>query len=117
MRPVVVHGGGAAISRAMEAAGIQARFVQGRRYTDEATLEIVEQVLAIETNERMARRIEALGGRAMNLNFQTTNVLFGERIELAGDDGEAGRSGLRRDGHARRPDGDRQPVLRRPGAR
>ena len=39
MRPIVVHGGGAAISRAMEAAGIEARFVQGRRYTDEATLQ------------------------------------------------------------------------------
>jgi len=87
MRPVVVHGGGAAISRAMEAAGIQARFVQGRRYTDAATLQIVEQVLAIDTNQRIARQIEALGGRAMNLNFQTTNVLFGQRIDLEGDDG------------------------------
>ena len=88
MRPVVVHGGGAAISRAMESAGIQARFVQGRRYTDEATLKIVEQVLAVETNEHIARRIEELGGRAMNLNFRTTNVLFGEKIELTGDDGK-----------------------------
>ena len=87
MRPVVVHGGGAAISRAMDAAGIQARFIQGRRYTDAATLGIVEQVLAHETNERIARQIEDYGGRAMNLNFQTTNVLFGEKIELTGDDG------------------------------
>ena len=37
MRVVVVHGGGKAISRAMDAAGIQARFVQGRRYTDSRT--------------------------------------------------------------------------------
>ena len=37
MRPVLVHGGGAAISRAMTEAGLQPRFVQGRRYTDEAT--------------------------------------------------------------------------------
>jgi acetylglutamate kinase len=88
MRPVVVHGGGAAISRAMQAAGITARFVQGRRYTDEATLRIVEQVLAIETNQHLTRQIEALGGRAMNLNFQTTNVLFGERIQLDGDNGQ-----------------------------
>ncbi len=88
MRPVVVHGGGAAISRAMEAAGLKARFVQGRRYTDEATLAIVEQILAIETNEAIARRIEQLGGRAMNLNFRTTNVLFGEQITLPGNAGE-----------------------------
>ena len=43
MRPVVVHGGGAAISRAMDAAGLEPRFIQGRRYTDDATLAIVEQ--------------------------------------------------------------------------
>ncbi len=88
MRPVVVHGGGAAISRAMREAGIEARFIQGRRYTDEATLAIVEQVLAIETNQHIAQQIEQLGGRAMNLNFRTTNVLFGERIGLPGDNGE-----------------------------
>ena len=45
MRPVVVHGGGAAISRAMAEAGLQPQFVQGRRYTDAATLAIVERVL------------------------------------------------------------------------
>ena len=54
MRPVLVHGGGAAISRAMAAAGIQPVFVQGRRYTDEATLGIVERILAYEINESLA---------------------------------------------------------------
>jgi acetylglutamate kinase len=88
MRPVVVHGGGAAIDRAMDAAGLVPRKIKGRRYTDDATLKIVEEVLAYETNERIARQIEELGGRAMNLNFRTTNVLFGERITLAGDNGE-----------------------------
>ena len=88
MRPVVVHGGGAAISRAMDEAKIEPRFIQGRRYTDENTLNIVERVLATETNEGLARRVEELGGRAMNLNFRTTNVLFGERIQLAGANGQ-----------------------------
>jgi len=88
MHPVVVHGGGAAISRAMAEAGIEPRFIQGRRYTDDQTLEIVERVLACETNEQIARRIEEYGGRAMNLNFRTTNVLFGERIQLDGEDGQ-----------------------------
>ncbi len=87
MRPVVVHGAGAAISRAMEAAGLTARFVQGRRYTDAATLQVVEQVLAVETNQWLTRQIERLGGHAMNLNFQTTNVLFGEPLRLTGEDG------------------------------
>ncbi len=87
MRPVVVHGGGGAINRAMQQAGIEPRFVHGRRYTDEATLAIVERVLAYELNERLAQQIESYGGRAMNLNFRTSNVLFGERIQLPGDDG------------------------------
>ena len=71
MRPVVVHGGGKRISRAMDEAGIEPHFIQGRRYTDDATLEIVERVLAYETNEYLTEEIEKLGGRAM------TNAGFG----------------------------------------
>ena len=88
MRPVVVHGGGAAISRAMDAAGIEPRFIHGRRYTDDATLEIVEQILGYETNERIADEIERFGGRAAPLNFRTTNVLWGERLQLDAPGGE-----------------------------
>lgn len=88
MRPVVVHGGGAAINRAMEAAGLEARWVQGRRVTDAATRDVVEQTLAYATNEELVSRIEELGGRAAPLNFRTTNVLFGERLTLAGPAGE-----------------------------
>lgn len=87
MRPVIVHGGGPAINRAMADAGIESRFIQGRRYTDERTLAVVERALAEQTNERITNEIERLEGRAMNLNFKTTNVLFGERLQLAGEDG------------------------------
>jgi acetylglutamate kinase len=89
MRPVVVHGGGAAISRAMDEAGIEPRFINGRRYTDEATLAIVERVLAGKINQHIAQQIERLEGRAMNLNFDSTNVLYGEPLRLTGDDGQA----------------------------
>lgn len=88
MRPVVVHGGGAAISRAMKEAGIQPAFIMGRRITDDATLEIVERTLATELNEHIASRIEEFGGRSEPLNFRTTNVLFGERITLRDSDGQ-----------------------------
>ena len=88
MRPVVVHGGGAAISRAMAEAGLEPRFIQGRRYTDAATRDIVERVLAFDTNELIANRIEELGGRSAPLNFRRINVLFGERITLPGTDGK-----------------------------
>jgi acetylglutamate kinase len=87
MRPVVVHGGGAAINRAMDEAGLTPRFIQGRRYTDEATRDIVERVLAYDTNECLAGRIEQLGGRSAALNFRTTNVLFGERLQLEDAEG------------------------------
>ena len=87
MRPVVVHGGGAAISRAMADAGIEPRFFQGRRCTDDAAVRIVESVLAYEVNERLAKQIEQLGGLAKPLNFRTTNVLWGERIQLSDADG------------------------------
>ena len=89
MRPVVVHGGGAAINRAMDAAGLTPKFIQGRRYTDDATRDIVERVLAYETNEHIAERIESFGGRAAPLNFRTTNVLWGERLTLQDDAGAA----------------------------
>jgi len=87
MRPVVVHGGGARISRAMAEAGLKPRFVQGRRYTDAETLKIVERVLSGEINEGIARRINELGGTAQPLNFRTTNVLRGERMLLPDENG------------------------------
>lgn len=87
MRPVIVHGAGSRISSAMEAAGIEARFVQGRRYTDQQTLEIVERVLAVETNNELAAQFEKIGGRAMTLNFESTPVLEGQLLELTGEDG------------------------------
>jgi acetylglutamate kinase len=46
MKPILVHGGGKAINRAMATAGIEPRFVEGRRYTDDTTLGIVSITLA-----------------------------------------------------------------------
>ena len=87
MRPVIIHGGGKAINRALAQAGVEPKFIQGRRVTDAQTLEIVEQVLTKEVNVFLTEEMERLGGRAMNLSFQTTNVLFGEKLELeSGDD-------------------------------
>ena len=89
MRPVIVHGGGAAISRAMNDAGLEPRFIQGRRHTDDATRDIVERVLAYETNNHIADLVEQLGGRAAPLNFKTTCALYGQRLQLADEQGAA----------------------------
>lgn len=88
MRPVVVHGAGSRISAAMTEAGIDPKFVAGRRYTDEATLKIVEQVLAKETNAELAEAFEKIGGRAMTLNFDSTPVLTGQLLKLNDDQGQ-----------------------------
>jgi acetylglutamate kinase len=82
MRPVIVHGGGPSINKAMDDAKIEPVWIKGRRVTDEKTLAIVEKVLAGELNEHLTSEIERLGGRAMNLNFKTTQVLFGEKLLL-----------------------------------
>lgn len=87
MRPVVVHGGGKRISDAMSQAGLEATFVQGRRYTDAATMNIVERVLGVETNNFLADEFEKIGGRAMTLNFESTPVLEGELLKLTDDAG------------------------------
>jgi acetylglutamate kinase len=64
INPVVVHGGGKAITRAMEAAGLKANFIQGMRVTDEATVNVVDKVLSREINPEIVKTIEALGGKA-----------------------------------------------------
>ncbi len=62
MHPVIVHGGGPSINKAMEAAKIEPVWIKGRRMTDEKTLSIVEQVLAGELNQHLTDEIERLGG-------------------------------------------------------
>jgi acetylglutamate kinase len=88
MRPVLVHGGGKAIDRAMAEAGIVPRKVQGRRVTDEATLKIVIQVLLDEINVDIVRQIQELGGQAVALHTGPLQALFGRPLMLPGDDGE-----------------------------
>lgn len=89
LRPVVVHGGGKAINAAMAKAGLEPRWVQGRRYTDQDTLEIVARVLAEEVNTDIVRHIGKYGGRATGLHHKSAQCLFGRRLTLAGSNGEA----------------------------
>src|SRR5215475_4806731 len=64
INPVIVHGGGKAITRAMEKAGLKANFIQGQRVTDEATVKIVDEVLSREINPEVVKTINAIGGEA-----------------------------------------------------
>ena len=64
INPVVVHGGGKAITRAMDAAGLKANFIQGMRVTDEATVKVVDEVLSHQINPEIVATINSLGGAA-----------------------------------------------------
>src|SRR5580700_10331622 len=89
MRPVLVHGGGKPIDRAMAASGLKPRKVQGRRYTDDETLAIVVRVLLKEINADLEKHIRRLGGRAIGPHLGSLQFLFGEKLTLPGPDGSA----------------------------
>jgi len=86
MRPVLVHGGGKAIDRAMAAGGLKPRKVRGRRYTDEATLDIVVRVLK-EISAGIEAQIRRLGGRAVGMISGSLQCLFGEQLVLPDESG------------------------------
>ena len=64
INPVVVHGGGKAITRALEEAGVKAEFIHGHRRTDDATIEVVDRVLSREINPEIVKAIQEFGGKA-----------------------------------------------------
>jgi acetylglutamate kinase len=80
INPVVVHGGGKAITRAMEKAGLAANFIQGQRVTDEATVKVVDQVLSREINPEIVRTIQSLGGQAKG--FSGTEIFTCRKLWL-----------------------------------
>ena len=85
--PVVVHGGGKAITRAMEKAGLKAAFIQGQRVTDAATVDVVDQVLSREINPDIVAMINSLGGMARG--FAGSDIFRCRKMFFKGPAGEA----------------------------
>lgn len=79
INPVVVHGGGKAISAAMQEAGLEAEFVGGLRVTSDEAMDIVERTLSREINPGLVRGIESFGGRALGVAGNETFI--GERLK------------------------------------
>lgn len=79
INPVIVHGGGKAISKAMQESGLEARFVNGMRVTDEETIKIVEETLARVINPEIVSKINAFGGKAVGI--PGTEVFQGQRMK------------------------------------
>jgi acetylglutamate kinase len=86
MNPVVVHGGGPEITRTMEAMGLPVHFVDGRRVTDAASMEIIEMVLVGKLNQKIVARINQHGGWAVGLSGKDGGLLKSKKISGSGPD-------------------------------
>lgn len=90
LRPVLIHGGGKAITAAMSSAGLAARFVQGQRYTDAPTLAIVEKVLAGQVNREILGYLAQHGVKAQGVHTLSGGALFGVRTRAPAPSGQEG---------------------------
>lgn len=80
INPVLIHGGGKAITHRMREAGLKPQFVNGLRVTDAQSIGIVEDVLDNEINPSIVRRLNSFGGRALGLHGK--DVLVGKKLPL-----------------------------------
>jgi len=87
INPIVVHGGGKAISAAMKDAGLEAKFIGGYRVTTPEAISIVEKTLSRTINPNLVSMIRDFGGKAVGV--PGTDVFIGERIQATNEDGES----------------------------
>ena len=80
VKPIVVHGGGPQIGRMLDKLGIPSSFAEGLRITDEATMEVVEMVLAGSINKQIVGWISAEGGRAIGLSGKDGNMVVTRKV-------------------------------------
>lgn len=85
INPIVVHGGGKAISAAMAEAGLKAEFVGGFRVTTDEAIDIVARVLSDEINPGLVRMIRDFGGKAVGI--PGSDVFLGERTKATDANG------------------------------
>ena len=80
INPVVVHGGGPQIEAMLKRVGVKSQFAGGLRVTDEATLEVVEMVLAGSINKQMVGYINEAGGKAIGLCGKDGNMVLARKL-------------------------------------
>lgn len=88
IHPVLVHGGGPAISRAMKDANLQPKWASGLRFTDAVTLSIVQEVLINTINKRLVDEVRELGGLVEPIHPRNRPVLRAVQKFGAGENGE-----------------------------
>ena len=79
VNPVIVHGGGPMINDMLEKLAIKSDFVDGKRVTDSATVEVVEMVLSGKVNKRIVQAIARQGGRAVGLSGKDARLMVCEQ--------------------------------------
>lgn len=79
VNPVIVHGGGPMINEMLAKLGVKSEFVDGKRVTDAATVEVVEMVLSGRVNKRIVQAINAQGGKAVGLSGKDANLMICEQ--------------------------------------
>ena len=79
INPVIVNGGGPMINQMLEKLHIKSEFVNGKRVTDEATMEVVEMVLSGSVNKRIVQAINDQGGSAVGLSGKDANLILCEQ--------------------------------------
>jgi acetylglutamate kinase len=79
VNPVIVHGGGPMISDMLKRLDIPSEFVDGKRVSDAATVEVVEMVLSGRINKRIVQAINAQGGKAIGLSGKDANLMVCEK--------------------------------------
>lgn len=83
VNPVIVHGGGPMINEMLDKLGVESSFVNGKRVTDQATVEVVEMVLSGRVNKRIVQAINAQGGRAVGLSGKDANLITCDQTDPA----------------------------------
>ncbi len=76
VKPVIVHGGGPMINAMLDKLDIKSEFVNGKRVTDQATVEVVEMVLSGVVNKRIVQAINRQGGKAVGLSGKDANLMI-----------------------------------------
>ena len=83
VNPVIVHGGGPMINATLDRLGIKSEFVNGRRVTDAATVEVVEMVLSGRVNKSIVQAINSQGGRAVGVSGKDASLMICETADPA----------------------------------
>ena len=81
VNPVIIHGGGPMINEMLQRLNIKSNFMDGKRVTDHATMEVVEMVLSGVVNKKIVQAINVAGGRAVGLSGKDANLMICEQTD------------------------------------